>query len=141
MDDGLRMSVDSRTVTIYQNAGDPDYPDDEIGITMTQESFRKLIAISEAAFGVKRAVVAKPAEHFDAFWAAYPRKVAKDAAKKAWGAICGDKNHLVIIAAVEAIASSCEWSELQYIPHPASWLNGRRWLDVADAESSLGVFK
>ena len=82
MDDGLRMSVDSRTVTIYQNAGDPDYPDDEIGITMTQESFRKLIAISEVLFGVKRAVETKPTEHFDSFWRAYPKKVGKDAAKK-----------------------------------------------------------
>jgi len=141
MDDGLRLAVDSRTVTIYQNAGDPDYPNDEIGITMTIDSWKRIVAVSEAAFGIKRAVVPKPAEHFDAFWRAYPRKVAKDAAKRAWGAVCGDKNYEVIIAAVETIASSGEWSEVQYIPHPASWLNGRRWLDVAEVESNLGSFK
>ena len=140
------MSVDSRTVTIYQNAGDPDYPDDEIGITMTQESFRKLIAISEVLFGVKRAVETKPTEHFDSFWRAYPKKVGKDAAKKAWRSINGDFRHLDIMNALVLHALSESWVKDggKFIPHASTWLNGRRWEDILDAEassSSLGVFK
>jgi hypothetical protein len=67
---------------------------------------------------------------FDAFWKAYPRKVAKAAAIKAWKKI----NPVwlpQILEALERQRQSPQWLKDggQYIPHPATWLNQRRWED------------
>lgn len=66
---------------------------------------------------------------FDDFWALYPRRVAKKDARNAWNKI-GPKHRPQILAAL------FEWAriwnargEVQYIPHPATWLNGERWED------------
>jgi hypothetical protein len=61
---------------------------------------------------------------FDEFWIAYPRKEAKAAAEKAWAKIPP--------ATVDLILSDLArraWPEPQFIPLPASYLNGRRWED------------
>lgn len=69
---------------------------------------------------------------FDAFWAAYPRKVAKPAAHRAWASIAPDEllARRITRAVTDHIAA---WrdrgTELEYIPHPATWLNARRWED------------
>ena len=66
---------------------------------------------------------------FSDFWGMYPRRVAKKDARKAWDKI-SPKLHTQIITAL------FEWSriwkdrgEIEYIPYPASWLNGERWED------------
>lgn len=66
---------------------------------------------------------------FDEFWASYPKKVGKEAARKAFG-----KVHVpvdVLISAVEAQKMSAQWQKDhgQYIPNPATWLNQGRWED------------
>jgi hypothetical protein len=69
---------------------------------------------------------------FDRFWNAYPRKVGKVDARKAW-----DKANLdatlvdTILLAIEAQKDGGDWREGdgKYIPHPASWIRGGRWLD------------
>jgi hypothetical protein len=71
---------------------------------------------------------------FATFWAAYPRKQAKQAAVKAWAKLDPDKPLLdVMLAAVERQRKSRQWVE-GYVPHPASWLNGRRWEDEAEPD-------
>ncbi|MDE5575785.1 MAG: hypothetical protein K2J11_00155 [Oscillospiraceae bacterium] len=70
---------------------------------------------------------------FEKFWKAYPRKKAKDAALRAWKKLKPDENLLnVILAAIEQQKQSDQWrkDKGQYIPYPATWLNGRRWEDV-----------
>ena len=71
-------------------------------------------------------------EDFDEFWQAYPKKVGKDAAWRAWKKLREPKNVL------EAIKSSLDWqrdSEQwtkdggQYIPNPTTYLNQGRWQD------------
>ena len=69
---------------------------------------------------------------FDAFWNAYPKKVAKPAALKAWKAAKlanGDCD--AVMGALAAFRDSADWQKNngQFIPHPATWLNGKRWLD------------
>lgn len=69
--------------------------------------------------------------HFADFWAAYPRKVGKDAARKAWAAAV----KRAPVATIAAGLNSAKWpSDRQFIPHPATWLNQGRWQDEpADA--------
>lgn len=69
---------------------------------------------------------------FDAFWAAYPRKVAKPAAAKAFAKIEVDAQlQALMLAAIERQSQSEQWRRDggQFIPHPSTWLNGKRWLD------------
>lgn len=75
----------------------------------------------------------EPLEGFDRFWEEYPRKVNKRAAVKAWNKIQPDQDLLqVILVAVGDQRKSPEWRKDggQFVPHPASWLNGERWNDV-----------
>ena len=66
---------------------------------------------------------------FDTFWAAYPRKVGKDAARKAFSRVSTDLGTL--LAAIEAQKQSRQWKAEggRYIPNPATWLNQGRWED------------
>lgn len=79
------------------------------------------------------------AELWEKFWAAYPRKQAKEAAKKAWDKLKPTKENLAImLSALSKQKRSSQWTRDngQYIPYPATWLNGRRWEDaVQDAGS------
>lgn len=67
---------------------------------------------------------------FDEFWTAYPRKVGKVAARKAWTSATKRVNADKIVAAVREYPFR---DDLQYVPHPASWLNGGRWEDDPSA--------
>lgn len=67
---------------------------------------------------------------FNRFWVNYPRKQGKDKALKAFAKIKPD-NQLVdrMIANVSGRLSRGEWRDVQYIPMPATYLNGKRWED------------
>jgi len=85
---------------------------------------------------------------FLTFWAAYPRKVGKGSAWRAW------KHERPSLAVV---LESLSWQVTQpqwtkdggtYVPHPATWLNQRRWEDepfhppqdlTPDRRDSIGV--
>jgi hypothetical protein len=76
---------------------------------------------------------------FSAFWAAYPRKVGKDAAFRAF------QKHAPTAALVETMLraltrqrQTVQWrkDDGQFIPHPATWLNQGRWQDEPDAPVS-----
>jgi hypothetical protein len=68
---------------------------------------------------------------FDGFWAAYPRKTAKGAAEKSFSAACkaigGPDPPGVLMEALRRVIPT--WTDAQFIPHPATWLNQRRWED------------
>lgn len=72
------------------------------------------------------------ARMFDEFWAAYPKKKAKREAEKAFHKLKPDTFLLAkMIDAIEAQSRSPDWQKDngQFIPYPATWLNGRRWED------------
>jgi hypothetical protein len=74
--------------------------------------------------------VITPTDRFEDFWNIYPKKVAKAAAKKAWAKILGaDEHYTEIILGTEKWKASGSWSESQFIPYPANFLNQRRWED------------
>lgn len=69
---------------------------------------------------------------FDEFWNAYPRKVAKVAAEKAFNKLKVDEPLLnKMLTAIEQQSKSAQWKkdDGQFIPHPATWLNQARWED------------
>ena len=68
---------------------------------------------------------------FDQFWQAYPRKVGKGAAEKIWRRIHGNGLLADVLAALEWQQTSDAWTKDggQFIPHPATYLNQKRWQD------------
>lgn len=66
---------------------------------------------------------------FDVFWLNYPKKVGKDAARKAFSRVKVPVETL--LSAIEQQKCSRQWQEDggQYIPNPATWLNQGRWQD------------
>jgi hypothetical protein len=72
------------------------------------------------------------ASMFARFWAVYPRKEAKQTALKAFTKINPDEALLAtILSAVERFKNTAQWQEDggQYVPHPSTFLNQRRWED------------
>lgn len=83
--------------------------------------------------GPPRPKQSKPEPHrFAEFWAIYPKKKTKDKAIDAWNKIRPD-DALVdqILKAVALARQTRDWTKDkgQYVPHPTTWLNGRRWED------------
>lgn len=73
---------------------------------------------------------------FDAFWNAYPRKVGKEQARKAFAKVDPSQDLLTeILRALEVQSRSPQWvkDDGQFIPHPATWLNQARWQDEVSA--------
>lgn len=79
---------------------------------------------------------APAATGFDAFWKVYPKKVSKKAAARAYDRALRRHSHDRIMTGVEhLIASGKEWD---FIPYPATWLNGERWADYDEPLPGIG---
>jgi hypothetical protein len=77
-------------------------------------------------------------ELFADFWAEYPKKVGKDAAKKAFFKRNPDTDLVArMIGAVRRQKQTDQWQKKdgQYIPHPATWLNQGRWEDEVEPKA------
>ena len=71
---------------------------------------------------------------FETFWSAYPKKVGKDAGRKAFEKRNVDDELLkVMLDAIAVQSKSSSWTKDggQFIPNPATWLNDGRWQDGA----------
>lgn len=92
----------------------------------------------------KKPISAKPkknraeySELFERFWKAYPKKVAKGTAVKAFKKAKVDESLLQdILKALEWQRETKQWKAEggQYIPNPATYLNGRRWEDEQEEQ-------
>ena len=74
---------------------------------------------------------------FADFWAAYPRKVGKRDAKRAWAKLRPPLSE--VLAALEVWRNSDDWRREggRYIPHPTTWLNRGGWEDEAPAGADI----
>jgi len=75
---------------------------------------------------------------FSEFYASYPKKVARKDAEKAWAKLSPNER----AKALEALPTHIRWWELkgtdkEFIPHPATWLNGARFDDELDLAESV----
>ena len=78
---------------------------------------------------------------FERFWKEYPRRVAKDAAlQKFVSAVRGGTSAEIIISAAARFAADPNLPrEKNFIPHPTTWLNQKRWNDDALPARSRGT--
>jgi len=77
---------------------------------------------------------------FSVFWGIYPKKVARPAAEKAWAKIKPNEYHLVLNGLAKWKVSR-QWQEEngRFIPHPATFLNQRRWEDEIEVGQQLSI--
>lgn len=76
---------------------------------------------------------------FEDFWKAYPKKIGKDAARRAF-----DKRKItadMMPSVLQSVRKQCQsdaWKkdDGQFIPHPATWLNQGRWQDEIDTATA-----
>ena len=71
---------------------------------------------------------------FEQFYQAYPRKVSREKAEAAWKKLAKEKTLpplATILNALDVAIKAHEWTaeRMQFVPHPASWLNQKRWTD------------
>ena len=68
-------------------------------------------------------------DHFNEFWLAYPKKVGKESARKAWDKI--RPNIEVVLNALAWQKESDQWFKNggQFVPNPATYLNQHRFDD------------
>lgn len=66
---------------------------------------------------------------FDKFWEIYPRRVAKQAAFRAYKKALKESRPEVILEVARRYAREREGKDMEFTKHPATWLNGERWCD------------
>ena len=81
-------------------------------------------------------------EKFNRFWSLYPRKVAKIVAERRWKKL-SKKDIDEILKIYNEHLIRWRYKDIQYVPHPATWLNQRRWEDELEPlqDKNLSVYK
>jgi len=85
----------------------------------------------------------KPSKHeesFKAFWKEYPNKKAVAKARAAWKKAQGALPDIdIVLAAIQKQKQSQQWKKEQgqYIPHPATWINGACWEDETETQERI----
>jgi len=71
---------------------------------------------------------------FLTFWDAYPNRKGKGAAYKSFQSAKKNGNLADMLEAIKRQSKSEQWKKNngQYIPHPSTWLNQKRWEDDVD---------
>jgi uncharacterized protein YdaU (DUF1376 family) len=77
-----------------------------------------LVAARQASLSVIKA-------DFEKFWKAYPRKVGRGGAEKAFEKAIKLTTLDVMLDGITGLNTN----DPKYIPHPATWLNQKRWMD------------
>lgn len=90
---------------------------------------------------MKREPENKSGASFAEFWAMYPRKVAKANAEKIFGRLPDAEKS----AALETLPRHISYwrdnaSSINYVPHAATWLQQKRFLDELECELPEAVF-
>lgn len=128
--DSLILIPDS---PIQVGGGEPAKPTKAGEVHRAAEAGTAKAADAAAARAARLAAAAADDDAlFEEFWKAYPKKVGKDEARKAF-----DKRNpttALVGAMVEAVATARatdQWKREkgQFIPNPATWLNQGRWKD------------
>lgn len=71
---------------------------------------------------------------FTDFWTLYPKRIARKDAERAWQKIDAAEYPAILLALVAWRRVWRARDNDQFIPHPATWLNGERWTDELPAE-------
>lgn len=73
---------------------------------------------------------------FEEFWQAYPRRVGKQEAGKAWAKNKCDSKLPLILTTIRKLKISPEWTKDagKFIPHPTTWINRGGWDDEPESD-------
>ncbi len=82
---------------------------------------------------------ASQADRFDEFWAIFPKKVAKVAARRRWDSITRTVDPQVLIDGATRYRDSVRGKDVQYVKQPDGWLHAGRWDDEQQAASRGGT--
>lgn len=79
----------------------------------------------------------------DKFWNQYPEKVAKAKAHAVWVKMTDEEKQKAIIAIQKQVENNHFKGRdgQDYIPHPATWLNQKRWEDEVKEVKKLDIIK
>lgn len=88
-----------------------------------------------------RESASKETDSFDKFWEAYPRKVAKPDARKAWKQTAKDRPPIDALVSHlrDRVKSDPQWRDPKFIPHPATFLRSQRWDDALSNPGEAGT--
>lgn len=76
---------------------------------------------------------------FESWYQIYPRKVKRADAEKAWNDLNPSEDLIQkMTAKVQEWTGSDSWIEERFIPHPSTWINGKRWTDGPPPRHSNG---
>lgn len=135
---GLIIRARGRTgrATTYQFTcfNDIRFADELLGVSVThQEKQRRIDQLSHVisnnltSWGVSQTLIEVKFEHF---WEMYPKHVGKAHAYFAFVEATKNAEIEEILDGLRAfIRDECYGMDEQFIPHPAHWLEGERWLD------------
>lgn len=96
-------------------------------LPLTQSQFDFLVESRRKAGTLKSVIELKETYDFDRFYAAYPRKLAKADAQKAFQKL-KDFEQIKATEQIKAYKKQCDKDKVSYL-YPATYLNSRRWDD------------
>lgn len=119
----------------------------DVEVEEEESKTKHMLICDERVSPIRKGLVKEWGEAFDEhFWPIYPRKVAKEAARRAFGRIvpAGEDREAFerllgyIVSAVKHYVRS-EWDGWppDKIPYPATWINQRRYTDVIQGERAI----
>jgi hypothetical protein len=76
---------------------------------------------------------------FNDAWLAYPRKVGKGQAEKAWAKAIKKIDERQLCKLLSQYIDSLVFKDSKFIPHLSTWLNGERWRDDIEAPQQNGI--
>lgn len=135
MPDDARLKAD-RIIDALEKAGliDSWSP---LGIEKVRQTIVRTLSPEQPTFECLALAVTEgpddawPADYWQQFWDAYPRKVSSTSAKKALDKIrkTGKVEFANILVAVEVYRHETRNTEMRFIMHPSTWINAGRWKD------------
>ena len=79
---------------------------------------------------------------FNEFWFVYPRKKDKARAKRVWlKNECYKLSDKILEDIKIRIMNDQQWSDIQFVPYPATYLEGERWQDDLELKKSMPTGK
>jgi hypothetical protein len=112
-----------KPLTVNQLPVTSSYKDNKKKQTIKKETVKLLSATDVAQ-------ATPPTFFFDEFWKNYPRKRNKARALQIWKRKKYDDIATMILEDVRnRLANDSQWLDVQYIPHPSTYLLNQRWED------------
>ena len=142
-DDGKRNRLEIRTTIAFKFAGTRAKRLQSSAMAVNRDSnvgeSTSAMAVNRSRKDKKKKEVDTYSVSFEKFWQAYPRKISKKTALKAWERIeMTDDLLKKMLGTLEKQKQSEQWSKDagRYIPHPTTWLHQERWEDEVDEKAA-----